>query len=249
MDKLQRIALSYKSMLQTQYYFEISKKLNLQKFILSFEQSDFYHLAGLHKLKDIELLQTGTRKSDLFEQIASGKISLEQIKKSNFYNGIESRIFYLEKFQELIDQNQSIFRYIDKNNKTSLIKADYLLENVSIPDILFIFLSERKREITQDIPNMCCRSFFPMDKIDYSINQPAYTLLKKMKIDKNTGKTTVLYDRSIIIEKSQRAVSEIERKSVLKQLNEKKAQVAINEVLAERRLAQKGKIEPKHDRF
>ena len=70
-----------------------------------------------------------------------------------------------------------------------------------------------------------------------------------MKIDKNTGKTTVLYDRSIIIEKSQRAVSEIERKSVLKQLNEKKAQVAINEVLAERRLAQKGKIEPKHDRF
>ncbi len=249
MDRLQRIASAYQSMLQTQYYFEISKRRNLQKFILSFEKSDFYHLAGLHKLKDIELLQTGTSKSVLFEHILDGRISLEQIEKSDFYCDIEGRLFYLEKFKELIEQNQSIFRYLDKNNKTSLIKADYLLENVSVPDILFIFLSERKKSTNQEVANMCCRSFFPMGKMDYSINQPTYTLLKKIKINNNTRKTTVLYDRNIIIEKSKRTVSETERKSILQQLNEKKAQAAINKVLAERNLIQKGKTKPQHDRF
>lgn len=81
---------------------------------------------------------------------------------------------------------------------------------------------------------MCCRSFFPMDKLDYTKNQSSYTLLKKIKVDIITGEKTVQYDRSRILVQAKQAASGPERKSIMQQLNEKKAQMAINTVLAEK---------------
>ena len=40
-----------------------------------------------------------------------------------------------------------------------------------------------------------CRSFFPMEKIDYSKGQAQYTLLKKVKKNIESGTTEILYDR------------------------------------------------------
>lgn len=101
--------------------------------------------------------------------------------------------------------------------------------------------------MSQGIPTMCCRSFFPMDRLDYSRNQPIYTLLKKVKIDTITGAKTVQYDRSKIIEQAKTTRSESERKSIMQQLNEKKAQLAIRDVLVEKKNSQK--VKPDHERF
>lgn len=38
-------------------------------------------------------------------------------------------------------------------------------------------------------------SFFPLDRTDYSKNQTQYTLLKKEKINLDTGETIIQYDR------------------------------------------------------
>lgn len=83
-----------------------------------------------------------------------------------------------------------------------------------------------------------------MNQLDYSRNQPSYTLLKKVKIDTVTGNRTVQYDRSKILEQARAAGSEAERRSVLQQLNEKKAQLAIRAVLEQKKELQRDKQEP-----
>lgn len=115
------------------------------------------------------------------------------------------------------------------------------MENAHRTDVVYIFLNERSIKDKSSIPTMCCRSFFPMDQLDYSKNQPSYTLLKKVKIDTTTGERTVQYDRSRIMNAARSASTEQERRSILQQLNEKKAQLAIKEALAEKKAAQKNK--------
>lgn len=77
-----------------------------------------------------------------------------------------------------------------------------------------------------------------MENFDYTIDQPSYTLIKKIKIDTIAGNKILQYDRSKIIEESKKAVSEPERRSILQQLNEKKAQQAVSDILSEKRRKQ-----------
>ncbi|MFG6337448.1 MAG: hypothetical protein K1W31_03095 [Lachnospiraceae bacterium] len=241
MDKLQKTVLAYQTVMQTQYYFEIAKKNTKIEFVLTFEKEDFFHMAGLHKLKDVTTLQIEMSKGIIFDRIANGNITFDQVKNSYFYQDIEKRLSYLEKIQKLLDSNQIVFQYLESRNKASYIKADYLLEEGYKTDIIYIFLNERSKAEKGQIPIMCCRSFFPMNQLDYTRNQPSYTLLKKIKIDTHTGNRTVQYDRSKILEQAKAAGSESERRSVLQQLNEKKAQLAIREVLDQRKNLQKDK--------
>lgn len=247
MDKLQKIAMTYQNILQIKYYFKIAKKQVDHQFIISFEKSDFFHLAGLHKLRDVTVLRLEKNKESIFNSIVNGDISFSQIENSFFYNDIERRLLYLGRLQSLLDNNQIVFQYLESKNNASCIKAEYLLEEGYEKDILFMFLSQRNKYMSQGIPTMCCRSFFPMDRLDYSRNQPIYTLLKKVKIDTITGAKTVQYDRSKIIEQAKTTRSESERKSIMQQLNEKKAQLAIRDVLVEKKNSQK--VKPDHERF
>ena len=234
MDILQETALKYQSILRKQYFFEIAKKQNMRRFVLSFEKADFFHLAGLHKLKDVTAMQTEKNKGVIFNNIVNGMY--DNIEKSIFFGHIKKRLLYLGNIERLLDSNQIIFQYLENRVNGSYIKADYLMESTKESDIIFIFLNDRNRSYgEQDIPQMCCRSFFPMEKLDYSKNQPVYTLLKKIKIDIPTGQKIIQYDRSDIMRRSKQAPTEQERRSVLQQLNEKKAQMAVNEVLQKKR--------------
>lgn len=244
MDKLQQTALAYQSVMRAQYYFEIAKKNTKHEFVLTFEKEDFFHMAGLHKLKDVTTLQIEKSKGNIYDRILDGNITLDQVVNSFFYQDIEKRLSYLGKIQELLDNNQIFFQYLENKNKASYIKADYLMEEGCETDVIYIFLSERSKAEKGQIPTMCCRSFFPMNQLDYTRNQPSYTLLKKIKIDTVTGNRTVQYDRSKILEQAKSVGTESERKSVLQQLNEKKAQLAIKEVLNQRKELRRDKQEP-----
>lgn len=59
----------------------------------------------------------------------------------------------------------------------------------TVLDISFLFLDKTAQGIYY------CRSFFPMDRTDYTKEQMQYTLLKKEKIDIRTGAVKVQYDR------------------------------------------------------
>lgn len=204
-------------------------------FVLTFEKTDFNHMAGLHKLTDIAAIQGVRQKDKVFDNIVKGNISHDLIKHSRFYDKIHDRLMCLENLEDLLDSNQIVFKYLEKMNLISRIEADYLMESANKAEIIYIFLSERSKAQKGQIPIMCCRSFFPMNQLDYSRNQPSYTLLKKVKIDTLTGNKVVQYDRNKILEQARTAGSETERRSVLQQLNEKKAQLAIAEALDARK--------------
>ncbi|MCM1234973.1 MAG: PBECR4 domain-containing protein [Ruminococcus flavefaciens] len=192
-------------------------------------------MAGLHKLIDIGTLQTGSRKA-IFDRIIKNKISMQDIIISKYFDdSISKRIQLLSHMEEILDSNQIVFKYMAKNNKLSRIDAEYLIENTHKLEIVYIFLNERNKRVDNGCPVMCCRSFFPMNKLDYAKNQPSYTLLKKEKSNIVTGKRILQYDREILLEKAKSSPTETDRKSIMMQLNEKKAQIAINDVLEKKK--------------
>ncbi len=240
MDLLERAALEFDKLRSNTYYFEIARKNTQRKFMLNFMSGDFHHIVGLHKLPDIRFIQTGAR-DKVYKDILHGRIGSSDIQKSKYYGEIENRLKLVGQMGDILDSNQIVFKCLKNGNVFSRIEADYLLENAHKTDIIYIFLNERSKAEKGQIPVMCCRSFFPMNQLDYSRNQPSYTLLKKVKIDTISGNETVQYDRSRILDQAKEAGSEAERKSVLQQLNEKKAQSAIKEVIDQRRNCQKDK--------
>lgn len=240
MDILKKAAKEFDRLLSTNYYFEIARKNTKKEFLLNFRPEDFHHIAGLHKLIDIGLVQTGTR-DRVYRDIVNDNITYSDISISNYFAKIANRIDLVCQMQNILDSNQIVFKYLDKTNQFSRIEADFLLENAHEKDIIYVFLSERKSREQSNYPIMCCRSFFPMEQLDYTRNQPSYTLLKKIKIDTVSEARIVQYDRSAIISRAKNASSESERKSIMQQLNEKKAQAAINNVLSNKVSIQRDK--------
>lgn len=100
----------------------------------------------------------------------------------------------LETFQfieDLLDGDQLVFRFNKKVLPYSAIDGDFLLkmgDGIAL-NISFLFIDK------ENCGNYFCRSFFPMERTDYTKNQMQYTLLKKEKINLNTGETIVQYDR------------------------------------------------------
>lgn len=241
MDILLNVAEKFATIMNKKYYFEIAKKNNLMEFVLTFEKYDFYHLAGLHKLTDIAELQNEFNKGKIFNSILDGNITYDLINCSRFFNKISNRLNLLGDLEYILDSNQLLFKYLEEKNKISRIEADYLLENAHNMNVIYIFLSERNKNEISNLPIMCCRSFFAMDKLDYSKNQPSYTLLKKIKVNTFSGEKIVQYDRKNILEKAKAATTETERKSIMQQLNENKARLAINDVMQGKIIVDKSK--------
>jgi len=189
MDLLQECARAFERLLPFRYHFTIGRKGKMLKFTLDFDAADFHHLAGLHKLKDNVRFLTGKR-VDIFNMILSGKLTYAQAARSSYFSEMESRIPPLVGLESFLDSNKIVFRFNEKVQKFSLVKADYLLENSYKGDDIYLFLSQRTGAETQ-----VCRSFFPKQKLDYTSGQPRYTLLKKEKMDTKTGEITIQYDR------------------------------------------------------
>ena len=95
----------------------------------------------------------------VFDEIADGTITIEKIESSDFYNKIEQRVHFLPLLEQMIDSNDTVFKYNKKANMYSMIEADYLMENNMESRYLFLFLSNDERD------KYFCRSFFPEEKM------------------------------------------------------------------------------------
>ena len=126
MDKLQRCAVSFQNLINTQYEIIIGRKGQLSKIVLDFSETEFVHLAGLHKLTDNEFFRTASRKK-VFEYALNGDISYETLAKSERFDFVKERIEYFEFLENMLDSNDIIFKYNSKKNVFSLIQADYLM--------------------------------------------------------------------------------------------------------------------------
>lgn len=186
MDILGKAATEFNRLLGIKYEIILGKKGKTTVFSISFEKHEFYHIAGLQYLTDIRELKTD--RAILFERIIKDDAFRQKILKSCFIEKITERINQLINLEAFIDSNDTVFKYTEKANPYSNIRADFLLMNKNIKFNLFLFLSYKKDSVC------FCRSFFSDDRVDYSKNQIAMTLLFKKKTFVSNPKEIILFD-------------------------------------------------------
>ena len=87
------------------------KTLNLS---IGFDNSHFHHIAGLHKLKDVDQLRLRRKRSTamIFEEIMRGKISLATIENSAFLTSkIIERIKLAGMLESIMDADNLLFSF------------------------------------------------------------------------------------------------------------------------------------------
>lgn len=188
MDKLQECAKSFERLIDKKYHIIIGRKGKTIDLEITFEKINFHHLVGLHKLKDIEAISG--KRADVFEDILSGKISIASLEKSAYFNQIINRIEPFTNLEHILDDNRLIFKYNERANSFSLIKAEYLLSTPYKTNEIYIFLDKKDND-----KQYFCRSFFPKENRDYTIGQASFTLLFKEKITLSTGESEIQYDK------------------------------------------------------
>ena len=139
-------------LLSTEYELVLGRKGVSVTLRISFDKKDCFHLMGLQYLVDRPELSRD--RGRVFDEIADGTITIEKIESSDFYNKIEQRVHFLPLLEQMIDSNDTVFKYNKKANMYSMIEADYLMENNMESRKLFLFLSNDEGD------NYFCRSFF-----------------------------------------------------------------------------------------
>lgn len=178
---------SFVSLLDTKYDLILGRKGVAVSLQITFDKKDCFHLMGLQYLKDRPELNRDRGK--IFDELRERKLTKEKIESSDFYNKIAARVDMLPYLENLIDSNETIFKYNQKINNFSLIMADYLMRNKVLNQNIFIFLAKSAEN------TYFCRSFFTEDKRDYSKNQASWTLLYKKKTRISTNEEDILYDK------------------------------------------------------
>lgn len=189
MDKLQERAFSFKRLLDYEYKIILGRKGKKTELIIDFEKTDFPHLIGLHKLKDV--LNGNIATERLFVDCLTGRISYATISRSTFFKKLGNRFEYFNKLEAMLDSNDIIFK-CNTNNMAgfSRIIADFELKNIYAELIFYLFIEKRI-----DSEKQYCKSFIQESTIDYTYGQTKMTLLYKEKTNKVTGESQIQYNK------------------------------------------------------
>ena len=153
MDKIYQCAAAFYNPLDTRYHIIIGRKGKTATLTIEFVDKGFHHLMGLGKLKDLRIAKQS--RARVFQAILQGDLSDEDIHKSRYFSQIKNRFAPLAAIEQLLDNNELIFRYNAKKNNFSLIEADYLLSTPHENKEVNIFLAQKEVDEIYD-----CRSFF-----------------------------------------------------------------------------------------
>ena len=89
-----------------QYRFTLGHKRKQKEIILGFSETDFHHLAGLHKLRDISIARESLQ--TVFRDILAGRITYWTIEKSVFVDESRLRLETLQFIEDLLDGEQLV---------------------------------------------------------------------------------------------------------------------------------------------
>lgn len=179
---------AFEKLLDKEYHLVLGRKNVSVSLQINFDKKECFHLMGLQYLTDRPELAHDRGK--IFDAIKERRITVEQIQSSDLYYKIADRIDMFPLLESIIDRNDTIFKYNQKRNIYSVVKADYIMKNNVEERNVFLFLAENEEK-----GKYFCRSFFPQDKMDYTKNQASWTLLYKQKVILSTGEAETLYDR------------------------------------------------------
>lgn len=185
MDLLLQRALEFERLTHYKYRYTLGRKGKLFSFVIDFQRSDFHHIIGLKKLKDLECVDSAREK--VFNRILNGEITHEIIKKSAFYHQMEKRFYAFENFVKIFSDENTTYKYTQDMSR-SRINADYLLINDSFEELLYLFICKRTKGDTY-----CCKSFFPFEEFKYELKQTKLTVLKVEQINADTGAQSLVF--------------------------------------------------------
>lgn len=193
MDILQHSALVWKELTEYKYLLTYGYKQKLHTINLTFSFEDYPHLAGFQYLKDISLPNFTSAK--IADRILEGKISFEQIKKSQQYEDmVKPRLEALTHLKNSLDNDFKLhsFNPLIYPFKTT-IKADYLIvSNNSVNS--FIFIIQADTDDTAKCDFLCC-SAFKQGTRDYTTNQKSYILLRKERLHVSSNTSTLFFSK------------------------------------------------------
>ena len=189
MADILQAAKSYANLLDVEYQIVLGKKNKNIAISIIFDEVHFFHLAGLQYLKDLSGILSESR-DQIFRRILRGSLQKQLFESSKSYAEIADRIEYLSYLEQIMDSNETVFKYNSRLDVFSAVQADFLMKNEIQTRNVFTFLSQN-----ESTGKYFCRSFFPQTDRDYTEGQTRWTLLYKKKLWKSTGQENVLYDR------------------------------------------------------
>ena len=187
-DILRAAAYTFLNLTNYEYHIVLGRKMKQTHLTIRFLPDNFYHLAGLQKLKSAYPFQTMAHEK-VFRQILSQKITANDISKDKAFPLIRDRLNVLAHLDAILDSNLSnIFRY-DRNKIPfySALSADYLIKGTTPQTIITFATFVNNHNIFYG------NSIFPLSNFDYSKGQMQYTVLLKEKIHLKTHESIILF--------------------------------------------------------
>ena len=139
MDHLLECAEAFEQLLDVQYHIVLGRKNRLTELTLRFDPTEFHHLVGLHKLRDLRLARGNREK--IFYQILSKTICMEDIKKSRYFPEIQDRMFFFDKIEYLLDSNKTVFlQVLFPKRREGLHKRTFIFHNTFIEFFCQLFM-------------------------------------------------------------------------------------------------------------
>ena len=174
MDKIKECAGNFAKLCDISYKFIVSFRRKTLEINLNFQETDFFHLAGLQYLSNLAIPRN--RKTTLYNILEADRISDSFLQKSKYYDNpnseidIKSRISELRFLEDYLDTDNliKIFSVKDDIYLKSKIDAEYIIES-KLKDShtsVYIFLARRK----EDVEHYCVKSFFVKKDIVYGGN-------------------------------------------------------------------------------
>lgn len=181
-DILYSAAQAYKKLTTIKYHIVLGRKGKTSAIDIVFMPDNFYHLAGLHKLKQKYSFQKQTR-TWILNHIIDKTILVNSIQSDGNFYKVSERLYALKILEQIMDASETKFYSYDRRKISfaTKITADYLAKG-SIENKPVIFSFFVKNEHTY-----CMNSIFQKTFYDYSFRQTQYTVLLKKKALNNNG--------------------------------------------------------------
>ena len=186
MDLIFQCAVTYQNLHKIEYIFKIGRKNELRILKIHFLTQDFYHLLGLQHLTDIERFFNSSE--EFFISCLNAENNWQFLYQSPHFNQIQERIKSVPYLEDLMDSDNLVFQYIEKNNPYSHIRADYLISGMHNNQEFYIFLTK------EDSDNYFATSFFPKGETSYTLRQPKWKVLYKEKMNLETSESILFFN-------------------------------------------------------
>ncbi len=187
-DILRAVAYTFLNLTNYEYHIVLGRKMKQTHLTIRFLPNNFYHLAGLQKLKSAYPFQTMAHEK-VFRQILSQKITSNDISKDKAFPLISDRLKVLAYLDTILDSNFSNVFHYDKNKIPfySALSADYLVKGTTPQSIITFATFVNNDNVFYG------NSIFPLSNFDYSKGQMQYTVLFKEKIHLKTNEAIILF--------------------------------------------------------